>query len=80
LKEFYKWSFLNTGVANNPTDELELEEYVQMFEEYTGHKLEPGYGKARAIRLTLDKVDMVHRPLVWYLVSPLHADEVMSSS
>jgi hypothetical protein len=79
LKEFYRWAFLNTGVAN-PTDELELEEYVQKFEEYTGHKLEPGYGKARAIRLTLDKVDMVHRPLVWYLVSPLHADEVTSSS
>jgi hypothetical protein len=76
LKEFYRWSFLNkgAGVANPTNDvDLELEEYVQKFEEYTGHKLEPGYGKARPIRLTFDKVDMVHRPLVWYLVSPLQS-------
>ena len=79
LKEFYRWSLLNTGVAN-PTDDLELEGYVQKFEEYTGHKLEPGYGKARPIRLTLDKVDMVHRPLAWYLVNPLHPDEATSFS
>jgi hypothetical protein len=79
LKEFYRWAFLNTGVAN-PTDDWELEEYVQKFEEYTGHKLEPGYGKASAIRLTLDKVDMVHRPLVWYLVSPHDAVETTSYS
>jgi hypothetical protein len=79
LKEFYRWSFLDTGVAN-PRDDLELEEYVQKFEEYSGHKLEPGYGSARAIRLTLDKVDMVHRPLVWYLVRFPQVDEATSSS
>jgi hypothetical protein len=50
---------------------LELEEYVDKFEEYTGHKFEPGYSNAKSLRLTLDKVDMVHRPLVWYLVSYL---------
>jgi hypothetical protein len=79
MKEFYRWSFLNTGVVN-PTNDLELEEYVEKFEEYTGHKFEPGYGNATAIRLTLDKVDMVHRSLAWYLVNPLHADEVASFS
>lgn len=70
MKEFYRWAFLNTGDVD-PTDELELDEYVGNFEEYTGHKIEPGYGNAKALRLTLEKVDMVHRPLIWYLVSYL---------
>lgn len=67
VKEFYRWAFLNTS-AVDPADEIELEENVEKFEEYTGHKLEPGYGKAKSLRLTLDKVDMIHRSLAWYLI------------
>jgi hypothetical protein len=69
VKEFYRWAFLNTGVFD-PIDEVELEEYVKKFEECSGRKIEPGLGSAKCLRLTLDKVDMAHRSLAWYLVSP----------
>ncbi|KAK2470050.1 hypothetical protein H9L39_18198 [Fusarium oxysporum f. sp. albedinis] len=32
-----------------------------------GRKLEPGRGNAKCLRLTLDKVEMLHRSLTWYL-------------
>ncbi|KAB5518707.1 hypothetical protein GE09DRAFT_1208261 [Coniochaeta sp. 2T2.1] len=32
-----------------------------------GRKLEPGRGKAKCLRLTYDKVEMLHRSLKWYL-------------
>jgi hypothetical protein len=59
---------LNTGVFD-ARDEAELEEYVQKFEERAGWKIEPGLGSAKCLRLTLDKVEMAHRSLVWYMVS-----------
>jgi hypothetical protein len=70
VKEFYRWAFLNTGVYD-PMDEEELEEYVEKFEETHGRKLDPGFGNAISLRLTLDPVDMVHRSLAWYMVNPL---------
>jgi hypothetical protein len=67
VKEFYNWAFLNSGTWN-PEDEEELEECIQGFEKTLGKKFEPGRGKAECLRLTLDPVHMIHRPLIWYLV------------
>ena len=50
-------------------DDGELEEYVDRFETLLGRKLEPGRGSAVPLRLTVDRVNMLHRPLLWYLVS-----------
>lgn len=47
----------------------ELEEYIAEMEKLLGRKLEPGRGNAQCLRLTLDKVEMLHRSLIWYLVS-----------
>lgn len=50
--------------------EDELEEYLSMVEVVIGRKLDPGYNAgARCMRVTLDRVLMLHRPLIWYLVS-----------
>jgi len=68
VKDFYRWAFLNSKTSTS-FEEAELEEYVDKFEEYSGLKIEPGYGSAKCLRLTLDPVDMVHRSLAWYLVS-----------
>lgn len=68
LKQFYRWAFLNTGTLD-PEDDAELEGYVEKFEDRTGYKLEPGLGSAEPLTVTLDEVDMAHRPLAWYLVS-----------
>ena len=51
-------------------DDEELEEYVDKFEMLLGRKLDPGRGKAVPLRLTIDEVKMLHRSLLWYLVSP----------
>ena len=67
VKDFYCWAFLNKG-AHGLLDDEELEEYVRKFEKDLGRQLEPGRGAAVPLRLTVDEVKMMHRPLVWYLV------------
>ena len=68
VKDFFRWAFLNTGDPDPAHDE-ELEEYAGEMEKLLGRKLQPGRGNARCIRLTLDKVDMLHRSVAWYMVS-----------
>jgi hypothetical protein len=71
LKDFFLWAFFDRGGPPGEDDE-ELEEYIALTEELLGREIEPGRGNAKCLRLTLDRVDMMHRTLVWYLVS-LHA-------
>lgn len=69
VKEFFSWAFLNKpnfGVL----DEEELEEYTDQMEILLGRKFQPGKGDASSLRPTADKVKMLHRSLLWYLVSP----------
>jgi len=68
VKDFFRWAFFNTGESDLVDDE-ELEEYIREMEKLLGRKLEAGRGNAKCLRLTLDKVDMLHRSLMWYLVS-----------
>lgn len=68
VKDFLRWAFLNTG-APNAADDEELEEFIKEMEKMLGRKLEPGRGSAKCLRLSLEKVDMLHRSLTWYLVS-----------
>ncbi|EJP61516.1 uncharacterized protein BBA_09540 [Beauveria bassiana ARSEF 2860] len=65
VKDFFRWAFLNTGEIES-ADEDELEEYVREMETLLGRKLQPGRGRAECLRLTLDKVEMLHRSLTWY--------------
>ena len=67
VKEFFCWAFLNKA-EYGPEDDEELEEYVDKLEGLLGRKIEQGRGTAAPLRLTLDKVDMLHRSLIWYLV------------
>lgn len=67
VKDFFLWAFFNTGEREPGYDE-ELDEYIGEIEKLLGRKLEPGRGNANCLRLTLDKVEMLHRSLAWYLV------------
>jgi hypothetical protein len=67
LKEFFLWAFFNRGGPPGDDNE-ELEEYVAATETLLGRPLEPGRGSATCLRLTLDRVDMLHRSLTWYCV------------
>ena len=68
LKQFFCWSFLNKE-KHGLLDDSELEDYVNQFEKKLGKDLMPGKGNATSLRLTLDPVRMLPRPLMWYLVS-----------
>lgn len=70
VKDFFRWGFLNTAEEHTAHDE-ELDEYVEGVEKLIGKKLKPGRGSAKCIRLTIDPVEMIHRPVVWYFVSRL---------
>jgi hypothetical protein len=68
VKDFFRWAFLNKGVPDTVDDE-ELEDYIREREKLLGREIKPGRGNAECFRLTLGKVDMLHRSLTWYLVS-----------
>jgi hypothetical protein len=68
VKDFFLWAFFNRGGPPGDDNE-ELEEYIGRTEELLDRKIEPGRGKAQPLRLTLDRVSMLHRSLTWYFVS-----------
>ena len=68
VKQFFCWAFLSKAHWG-PEDEDELEEYADAMEQALDQKLDPGWGKAVPLRLTLDPIEMKHRPLLWYSVS-----------
>lgn len=67
VKEFFCWAFLNKS-SFGILDDDELEEYTTEMEKVLGRCLPSGKGNATSLRLTLDKVKMLHRSLLWYLV------------
>jgi hypothetical protein len=78
VKDFFRWALLNKGgrkgdvkaeeVELLESEEEELNEYVDGIQTLLARPLEPGRGKAKCLRLTVDEVRMKHRPLIWYLV------------
>ncbi len=77
VKDFLRWAFLDTKEPY-PTHDEELEEYVGEVEKLLRRQLEPGRGKAKCLRLTHDKVEMLHRSLTWYFVSYLYGKHVIA--
>lgn len=70
VKEFLWWAFLSSAQPNEAHEE-EVEEYTLKTEHMLGRSFEPGRGKAKCLRLTVDEVKMYHRSLFWYFVSIL---------
>ncbi|KAF1828749.1 hypothetical protein BDW02DRAFT_511574 [Decorospora gaudefroyi] len=82
VREFFAWALLNRGSESDAerrkrklahpdesqAEEDELNEYADGVETMLGRKLEPGWGSAKSLRLTIDHVSMSHRPLIWYTI------------
>jgi hypothetical protein len=82
VKEFFEWALLNRGTENEDElvrraqedpeakieEEEELNSYVDGTQTLLGRTIAPGRGSAKSLRLTIDEVNMLHRPVVWYLV------------
>lgn len=67
MKSFLAWAFFEDRIGPEEVDELEG--YTREVESMLGRPLQPGEGKAKPLRLTIDHVDIYRRSLVWYLVS-----------
>ncbi|OQV08777.1 hypothetical protein CLAIMM_13000 [Cladophialophora immunda] len=63
VKDFFRWAFFNTDLTDTAYDD-EVEEYVQSFERRAGLNFEHGRADVKCLRLTLDKVDALHRMLM----------------
>ncbi|KAI1079001.1 hypothetical protein F5B20DRAFT_188869 [Whalleya microplaca] len=69
VRDFILWAFFDTWPGQeSEEDDAELEEYIAVFEERIGRKLEPGKGSAKGLRLTMDEVETRYRSVVWYLI------------
>jgi pimeloyl-ACP methyl ester carboxylesterase len=82
VREFYEWALLNRGdeteamkskrMQEHPEEcreeEEELDSFVDGIETLLGRKLELGKGSAKSMRLTVDSVNMSHRPVLWYMI------------
>lgn len=68
VKEWLCWAFMNRNTWSEGEDQ-ELEEYVQATEILAEQRISPGRGHFQSLRITQDEFTVLHRPLVWYLVS-----------
>ncbi|KAI0351556.1 alpha/beta-hydrolase [Trametes cingulata] len=70
LVEWLVWAIFGTH-REHIRDEWvdELQGYVDKMESLLGRKIEEGWDHTvRCMKVTLDPVDMVHRPLLWYFI------------
>jgi len=67
VKRYIAWAFLDRDWVQGE-DEEEIEKYTLEIESMLGKGFRPGKRLAKALRLTLDPVDMLYRSLFWYLV------------
>jgi hypothetical protein len=62
------WALFSPTVTRSDV-EGEIDGYIEEIEKILGTRLEPGRDSGiRSMRITLDPVTMLHRPLVWYSV------------
>jgi hypothetical protein len=79
VKDFFRWAFLNTG-DSTVADDDELDKYTDGMETLLEREIPKGCGKAQSLRLTIDRVDMMHRPLLYYGVRPSAPVNVVGSA
>ncbi|KAF8163801.1 hypothetical protein B0H34DRAFT_697014 [Crassisporium funariophilum] len=70
------WALFSTTRDEAPMEEYqaEIDGYIEEIEKLLGKSLEHGHSKdegVRSMRITLDPVVMLHRPLVWYCIVAL---------
>ena len=68
--EWLLWALFSTDAGHNLGEwEEELNSYISVFATIVGYPLDTGSnGELKTMRLTLDPVVMIHRPLIWYMV------------
>lgn len=74
--EWLLWALFSTDAGHNLGEwEEELNSYISVFATIVGYPLDTGSnGELKTMRLTLDPVVMIHRPLIWYMVRVLDSE------
>jgi hypothetical protein len=67
VKELLCWAFWGTGDEKKVPKE-DLNRFISHLEKQFGKEIPSGRGNAKSLRVTLDRVDIVARPLLWYMV------------
>lgn len=67
LQLWLAWGLWN-HYSINRLDLDELDGYVAEVEKKLGRKLEEGVGGHQPVRISIDKVNIQHRPLIWYMI------------
>lgn len=75
IKEWLLWALFGCNLDGLREEWIdEIEGYIRRLEAYMGNKFDDGWSAtAKCMRLTLDPVIMLHRPLLWYTVSTYHS-------
>lgn len=73
VKDFLSWRLWNR-VERSSEDEDEIEEYLAYTEDVLDWKFPPGKSGVKSMMVTFEPVRMMHRPILWYMVS--RVDEV----
>jgi hypothetical protein len=69
VKQFFRWAFLNADVGQTSyNNDVDVDGYITKLESSLGRKFAPGHTDAKCLRLTMDKIDYLHRSLIWYMV------------
>ncbi|KAL1731218.1 hypothetical protein EV714DRAFT_283532 [Schizophyllum commune] len=68
VREWLLWAFFHAEVHEAREEwQEEIDGYLSAVEEYTGQPLDKGtVATSRGMRVTMDTVPMVYRPLIWY--------------
>ncbi|KAH6661949.1 hypothetical protein F5X68DRAFT_145220 [Plectosphaerella plurivora] len=67
VKDWLLWALFDRKGPPG-ADDAELEEYVDVFESKLGKEIKSGRGDAEMMRLDFDRVRMLHRSLLWYII------------
>lgn len=67
LRQWLAWGIWNRYNTQG-IDPIELAEYVERIERRLGQSFAEGNGPNRPIRISVDPINVQHRPLLWYLL------------
>ncbi|KAJ6457101.1 hypothetical protein C8R47DRAFT_995951 [Mycena vitilis] len=73
VRDWLLWAmFASTSEDASPEWDQEIDEYISIVEKSLGRKLEPGRTPGvQSLRLSFDPIQMLHRPLIWYMIVSL---------
>lgn len=69
VRDFLLWAFFDRPPGQESDEEVaEAEEFIDIIEQKSGRKLQPGRGRAQSLRLTLDPIVPQYRGFVWFVI------------